>query len=404
MSNYKILYTCFTPFGFPSEDAGGGSSHVYGVINALESRGFEVITFPNKKEVVTLWEIKKIGSLHRNIFRNLLRDLYIIFILNTFYFLKLLHFRNESLIIYNRFTNYSWSIALFAFLFNKDMINEINAPIEEAVISGNGSILNPLNKYLLLIISRLSKLNVCVSESLRKILIDYGTNPKNVVFHPNCVNTDFLKSVNNDRISEIKIKHNISDDNIVFGMVAQFQQWHGVEQLLKVLENYHDKKIVKLLLVGNPAVKYHETFHKVINETSVDVIHVGFVNHKEVKHYIDVMDVCIELGRLNNYGSPLKLIEYGARGKLVIIQETEPVKEIITHGENGLLVNKKNVKSVALSTIDEFDHESAPYKLMGKRLKALVHSKYTWDKYIDFIDERTDCLLSHGSDYFHVST
>ena len=70
-------------------------------------------------------------------------------------------------------------------------------------------------------------------------------------------------------------------------------------------------------------------------------------------------------------------IEAMALAKPVIACKGEGIEDIIRHGENGLLVEPKNVDSL-VEALDFLLSNPTKAKIMGEKAQALVLNKYTW--------------------------
>lgn len=66
-----------------------------------------------------------------------------------------------------------------------------------------------------------------------------------------------------------------------------------------------------------------------------------------------------------------------ALAKPVIACKGEGIEDIIRHGENGLLVEPKNVDSL-VEALDFLLSNPTKAKIMGEKAQALVLNKYTW--------------------------
>ena len=66
-----------------------------------------------------------------------------------------------------------------------------------------------------------------------------------------------------------------------------------------------------------------------------------------------------------------------ALAKHVIACKGEGIEDIIRHGENGLLVEPKNVDSL-VEALDFLLSNPTKAKIMGEKAQALVLNKYTW--------------------------
>ncbi|HKK40243.1 MAG TPA: glycosyltransferase, partial [Cryomorphaceae bacterium] len=105
-------------------------------------------------------------------------------------------------------------------------------------------------------------------------------------------------------------------------------------------------------------------------------IFTGSVPHREVYPFVENMDICC-MPDSNWYGSPVKIFEYGLMKKPVIAPDLGPLRDVMTDGENGILVepNPTALKAAIQKLVND----------RGLREKIAVswHEKvlleYTWD-------------------------
>jgi glycosyltransferase involved in cell wall biosynthesis len=72
----------------------------------------------------------------------------------------------------------------------------------------------------------------------------------------------------------------------------------------------------------------------------------GPVPRRDVPAYIDAMDICV-LPDSNLYGSPMVLFEFMASGKAVIAPDLPPIRDVVTNGENGLIIRPGDAQALA---------------------------------------------------------
>ena len=85
------------------------------------------------------------------------------------------------------------------------------------------------------------------------------------------------------------------------------------------------------------------------------VVFTGRVPHAEVQSYYDLVDVLAyprHSMRLTELVTPLKPLEAMAQGRLLVASDVGGHKELIRHGETGILFKAGSVNSLAQSIID----------------------------------------------------
>ena len=77
-----------------------------------------------------------------------------------------------------------------------------------------------------------------------------------------------------------------------------------------------------------------------------------------------------------DFCSPLKLFEYMATANLVIAHDFITIREVITHGKTGFLVNPKSNLNLIHQLKKALNFEGS--KKIGLNARKLVLNKYTW--------------------------
>ena len=115
-----------------------------------------------------------------------------------------------------------------------------------------------------------------------------------------------------------------------------------------------------------------------------------FLPYNKVDNYIDRMDVLLMpsdskllkatggIGNLAKYTSPLKLFDYLASGKVIILSNLSVFKEIVQHNKNCIFI--KNLKPIIwMNTINKLK-ENINFINKIKQNAFLLSKKYTYDK------------------------
>lgn len=146
-----------------------------------------------------------------------------------------------------------------------------------------------------------------------------------VTFSSHCeiFNIKAIPIVNGIDCESINIRNiSLSNEYINLIVVAQFAKWHGVDRLIRGLENYYKSKSCKkvmLHLVGNgPELEKYKTIVQNSFVLKDSVIFYGEKSGEELDYLFDLCDLGICSLGLHRIGlvsaSPLKSREYMARG------------------------------------------------------------------------------------------
>jgi len=107
---------------------------------------------------------------------------------------------------------------------------------------------------------------------------------------------------------------------------------------------------------------------------------VGYVPHREVPQWYGRAEIAVipyqrDLETVDSM-SPVKLFEAMASGRPVVASDLPPIREIITDGENGLLVDPEDVEGWIAAVRRLQNDPVLTVKLTEQARSAVQH--YTW--------------------------
>jgi len=173
---------------------------------------------------------------------------------------------------------------------------------------------------------------------------------------------------------------NLNND-IIIGFVGSFIFWHGVENLIAVIDRtLKELSHVKFLMVGKggPLEPLLKSF---IHENNLEnkVILPGYVLHKDVPQYISAMDVLLapypDLDFF--YYSPVKIYEYMSAGKPVITTRMGQIAEIIENEKDGFLTKPNDINHI-FEICSELVKNKALRESIGGAARKEILEKHTW--------------------------
>ena len=218
---------------------------------------------------------------------------------------------------------------------------------------------------------------ITVSNALKRYYVEKKLSPEKISVVPNGVNTGrFSPQISSNRIRD---KYNFQD-RIVLGFVGSFHYWHGIDNLLKLIEYTLPKySNVAYLLVGDGPLK--NDMESFVKNRHLDerVILTGYVPHDDVPFYVAAMDIVLAPYPASDffYFSPLKLFEYLAAGKAVIASNIGQIAELIRDNENGVLYNPENLDDLFKRTSQVIENAELRNCLAQNGRRSVVDS-YSW--------------------------
>jgi glycosyltransferase involved in cell wall biosynthesis len=181
---------------------------------------------------------------------------------------------------------------------------------------------------------------------------------------------------------ELKKQLGLSEKFVVFYQ-GVFSATRGLTETIKAVSILKPKHadIVLFLLGSGPAVPMLTSLAKKDDLQENVIIH-GTVNPVEVPKFISMSDVCISPLPDHPYWRfqcPLKLLEYLAMEKTVIVSDIPAHRFVIKGKKCGIYIQTVEPTEIAKSI--EYAYQNRK-KLSGwgEAGRAIVENKYTWEK------------------------
>lgn len=388
----KILYYSAHPHLNLSDNTGYGT-HMREVIAGFEYHGHEVKpliiggtnsikptnpTSPNKKSLKSIvkkfipkiiWETIKDFSLIKIDKKNLLK-------------LEEIIKEFQPDLIYERGYYMLQSGVITSKKHNIKHYIELNAPYVEERVSFSGKSLL-LSRAKKIEKTQLKSANsiIVVSSALKKQFEETERSTKGkILVTPNAINPNSIKVNEPDQLN-LKGKLGINNEKII-GFVGSIFPYHGVDLLIKSFAKIETKEITKLLIVGDGETL--NELKKLTSDLKIEnrVIFTGKVRHTEVFNYINLMDITV-MPQSNWYGSPVKIFEYGYLKKAVIAPNYVPLKDVLIHRENGIMI-EPSVKKLTVALNQLLTDEKLSTHL-GEKLYNDITANHTWVKVAESI-------------------
>ncbi|QBL09607.1 glycosyltransferase [Rheinheimera sp. D18] len=167
------------------------------------------------------------------------------------------------------------------------------------------------------------------------------------------------------------------DDKVVLGYVGAFVHWHGIDWFVDLMvERIKDYPQLVLLLVGD-GVSF-EPIKQRIEQAGVtsQIILTGRVDHKEIATYIGAMDYGI-LPDSNDYGSPMKLFEFMAMAKGMVVPDFSPVAEVVEDNKTGWLFPANDRQACIARTLALVSDKQQQHQV-GKNARTFIEQHRQW--------------------------
>ena len=188
-----------------------------------------------------------------------------------------------------------------------------------------------------------------ICEGLRSDIVARGIPSAKVTVIPNAVDID---SFDPGGVPDAALKAELGlTGKTVLGFIGSFYAYEGLDLLLeampRIVQMLPDVRV--LLVGGGPQDKALKAQAEALGVAD-KVVFTGRVPHAQVQRYYDLIDVLTyprHSMRLTELVTPLKPLEAMAQGRVLVASDVGGHKELIRHGETGLLFKAGSAASLA---------------------------------------------------------
>jgi len=222
---------------------------------------------------------------------------------------------------------------------------------------------------------------ICLTNSDAKEIHRFGCPFEKIRIIPNGVD-----------VEKFRPHEEVIDDLIFWG--GRFVPQKGLEYMIRALDIVVKKKSsVKLMMTGDGPlfVKMYNLSRQLRLEKNT--VFKGCVPYSEISRLIGNASIYV-LPSLKE-GMPYALLEAMACGKPVVGSDIPGINDVITHGENGILVPPRNPEALADAIMLLLEDKSLRRKL-GQNARQLMVEKYSWNT----ISEKIEKVYKEALNYF----
>ncbi len=180
------------------------------------------------------------------------------------------------------------------------------------------------------------------------------------------------------------------DDEVVTFVARNLEPYRGVHIFLRALPEILSKRPgARAVILGGDEVSYGrkpppgKTYRGMFLEEvrdSLDMDRVHFVGRIPYNIYLDVLRISSAHVYLTYpFVLSWSMLEAMSAQCLVVGSDTPPVREVIEHGKNGLLVDFFDVKGLARTVIDSLEQQKN-FKQIRKAARQTIKEKYDLKK------------------------
>ena len=172
-----------------------------------------------------------------------------------------------------------------------------------------------------------------------------------------------------------------SDARPLIGYAGHLYPWKGVDVLVEALTRLPDAEAI--IVGGHPAEGDLTRLGRLASSLGLAerITLTGQVPPAEVSTQLAGARILVlpntRTAISERYTSPLKLFEYLAMGRAIVASDLPAIREVLTHGDNALLVPPGDADALA-SAIRRLLDDAGLARQLGERARALA-ARYTWE-------------------------
>ena len=224
---------------------------------------------------------------------------------------------------------------------------------------------------------------VCaVTGVLADMLVqDHGVERERIVVTPNGVDLaryEFADraATRGEALRELGLARDGSEPPLVLGFVGYYRPWHRLDVCLRALEHPELEHAV-LALIGEGPAREELAREAAERGLSERLVFCGARPHAEIPRLLTAFDVAL-IPAINPYASPLKLHEYMAASLPVIAPDQPNLREVLTPGEDALLVPPGDHEALA-GALRRLGTDAALRERLGRAARATIERRdLTW--------------------------
>lgn len=223
---------------------------------------------------------------------------------------------------------------------------------------------------------RHAKAIFAVSGSVRGDLIGLGLNAAKIHTIHNSVDADYFDPDKKlDGHASIREQFGIPQNARIAGIAARMNPWKGQQELIGASSLLRERfPNLHVMILGADVPEFRTEFEKRAREGGIaDRVHFGGYQ-KDVRPFMHEFDLFVHPSYREPFG--LAIAEAMAMRKPVIACGTGGVPEIITHGEDGWLVEERSAEAVA-TAISTLLNDGALCRRLGARARETVRDRFS---------------------------
>jgi len=276
--------------------------------------------------------------------------------------------------IYERYSLYAFAGARAAKEFGVPRILEINARLVE---ERRGRLHFPwLARRFENGLARRAGAVIVLTAPLKESFVSLGTPENKITVMPMAVDIRrFRPDVEPRRLRE---ELGIQKRTII-GYLGTLTHWHGIEMLFTLARRFAQENVDGVFVViGGDEAQVAERRRQVAESGLAEYLYfAGSVPYTAAPSYIQAMDIMV-IANSTEFSSPTKLFEYQAMAKPAVAPDLPPIREAMTHGQEGLLFKPGDTGALGDAVL-ELIRDPEKGRRLGARARERVARCASWE-------------------------
>jgi glycosyltransferase involved in cell wall biosynthesis len=265
--------------------------------------------------------------------------------------------------------------------------------VKKGVFAGDG-VLFRLYQKLEQVCYRQVQAIIAVSPGIKDYLIgQFGISAEKITVISNGIDLTFFKSESDRNSLRRKLKLPACEIAV---FVGSFRPWHGVKNLIRALpvaiRRYPN---LTLVLIGDGPCR--DAIQRLVVEMNLKqhVLFLGSQPHHQIPQFIHAADICLyypsyEVAGYGFMGDPIKLYEYMAMGRPVIVPAVPNFADVVTREKAGVVV-EGNQEAFGEAMADLLS-QPVLCREMGNNGQAAMRARYGWEHITQRIAARIEAV------------
>ncbi|MGR5237524.1 glycosyltransferase family 4 protein [Vibrio alfacsensis] len=250
------------------------------------------------------------------------------------------------------------------------LILEVNSPLYDERKQYGGIALDSLAQWTESYTWRNAD-HVCpVTHVLARYIIQVGVPQERITVIPNGIDPQKFS------LTTQTVRREQFADKLIIGFVGFCREWHQLDKLLSLIAEPGNRHLMLLIIGDGPAA---ETLRQQAKQLGIEEhLHItGLVERHDMSEWLDQIDIALQPA-VTPWASPLKLIEYLAKGKAIVAPDTENIRELLCDNQNALLYDMNSPTKI-LERIQLISSDSKlRHYLQSEAIKTIDDKGLTW--------------------------